>query len=179
MAEMIESKHIQGVYLVQLQAFGDGRGSFRETFRKAWFPQRSWEIVQMNCSHSAAGVVRGLHYHFHQVDYWYVAQGRIRAGLFDMRLASPTFETALTVDLDANDERGLFIPIGVAHGFAALTEASLIYVVDNYFDGADEYGIAWNDPDLKLDWGISNPIVSARDQRNPRYAALPAGVRPR
>ncbi len=179
MAEIVESKDIRGVYVVQLQAFGDGRGSFRETFRKAWFPQRTWEMVQTNCSHSAAGVVRGLHYHFHQVDYWYVAQGRIRAVLFDMRPASPTFRAVLTLDLDAGDDRGLFIPVGVAHGFAALTQATLIYVVDNYFDGRDEYGVAWDDPEINVDWGVTNPIVSPRDQRNPRYADLPAEARPR
>jgi dTDP-4-dehydrorhamnose 3,5-epimerase len=71
------------------------------------------------------------------------------------------------------DMLGLFIPIGVAHGFVALSEATLLYYVDNYYDGADEYGVAWNDPDLNLDWSVDSPTISPRDANNPRLRDIP------
>jgi dTDP-4-dehydrorhamnose 3,5-epimerase len=168
-----ESSHIQGVFIVHLRPFVDERGRFLETFRKEWFPHRGWEIVQTNRSDSIAGVLRGLHYHHHQVDYWYVQQGRIRAGLYDLRLNSPTRGVAATIEMGEERQIGLFIPIGVAHGFVALTAATLTYIVDNYYDGADEFGVAWNDPDLGIDWGIASPLVSPRDRANPRLAHIP------
>jgi dTDP-4-dehydrorhamnose 3,5-epimerase len=72
------------------------------------------------------------------------------------------------IDMSQEDMLGLFIPIGVAHGFLSLTRATLLYYVDNYYDGGDEYGVAWNDPDLKLDWAIDQPTISPRDAGNPR-----------
>ncbi|MCI0579253.1 MAG: dTDP-4-dehydrorhamnose 3,5-epimerase [Chloroflexi bacterium] len=174
-----ESKAIAGVYLVHLRLYADERGRFVETFRKEWFPQRSWEIVQSNRSDSAAGVLRGLHYHHHQVDYWYVVRGAIRAGLYDLRPGSPTRGAAQSIELSDDNNLGLFIPIGVAHGFLVLTSATLIYIVDNYYDGGDEFGILWNDPDVGLDWGTADPILSPRDARNPRLAEIPPDRLPR
>lgn len=172
-----ESTHIAGVYIAQLRPFADERGRFIETFRKEWFPQRTWNVIQSNRSDSKAGVLRGLHYHHHQVDYWYVQFGRIRAGLFDLRPSSPTYRAAQTLVM--GDELGLFIPIGVAHGFLTLEDATLTYVVDNYYDGRDELGVAWNDPDVGLDWGVTKPVLSPRDQNNPRLRDIPAEARPK
>lgn len=168
-----ESTHIQDVFTVDLRAFGDERGRFMETFRKEWFPQRTWDIVQMNCSESIGGVVRGLHYHFKQVDYWCLIHGRIRAALVDIRPDSPTFKATQTIDMDSDQRIGLFIPIGVAHGFASLSERiTLTYIVDNYYNSQDEFGIAWNDPDLKLDWGLNDPTISGRDAQNPPLSQI-------
>lgn len=179
MTHIVESPLIQGVFTVQLTAFGDSRGRFTETFRKEWFPQRSWDNLQMNCSESAGGVLRGLHYHFKQVDYWCIISGRIRAALFDMRPNSPTFKAVQTIDMDGEQRSGLFIPIGVAHGFSALSERIVLtYVVDNYYDSSDEFGVAWNDPELGIDWGLSNPIVSGRDAANLLYKDIPPGRLP-
>jgi dTDP-4-dehydrorhamnose 3,5-epimerase len=168
-----ESKTIAGVYIVRLKAMGDDRGRFMETFRKSWFPQRSWESVQVNRSDSAAGVLRGLHFHHKQVDYWYLMRGQVRAGLVDLRRRSPTHLAAQTVDMGDGHTMGLFVPIGVAHGFAAHTDATLFYIVDNYYDGADEFGVRWDDPAFGLDWGIENPTLSARDAGNPLLVDLP------
>jgi dTDP-4-dehydrorhamnose 3,5-epimerase len=179
MPQIAESDRIAGVQIVSLQAYGDERGSFREFFRREWFPQRSWEQTQTNCSHSAEGVLRGLHYHFHQVDYWFVPRGLIRAALLDMRPGSPTFGNTQTLEMGEGRELGLFIPIGVAHGFATLRDATLIYVVDHYFDGSDEYGVAWDDPALGIDWGLAEPVVSARDRGNPLFGEVSADMRPR
>jgi dTDP-4-dehydrorhamnose 3,5-epimerase len=173
MTHIEESKNISGVYIAKLQMFGDERGRFLETFRKEWFPQRSWNIVQTNRTDSKVGVLRGLHYHHEQVDYWYVQQGRIRAGLVDLRPSSATYLCTQLIEMGGSDEIGLFIPIGVAHGFLALTDVVHTYVVDNYYNGRDENGVAWNDPDINLDWGVTEPLLSPRDLQNPRLRDIP------
>ena len=169
MTKITESQLISGVYIAELQAFGDERGRFMETFRKEWFPQRSWDIFQTNRSDSAKGVLRGLHYHHNQVDYWYVIKGTIRVGLADIRPNSPTHMQTQTIEMGEDNNIGLFIPCGVAHGFVTLTEATHTYIVDSYYNGgADENGVAWNDPELNVAWNVENPIVSGRDAANPR-----------
>jgi dTDP-4-dehydrorhamnose 3,5-epimerase len=179
MSHIQESAVIKDVQIVTLKSFADERGRFMETFRKEWFPKRSWDIIQTNRSDSKAGVLRGLHYHFQQVDYWYVIAGKIRAGLYDLRLNSPTCGAAQTIEMGEENQVGVFIPVGVAHGFVALTDVTLIYVVDNYYSGADEFGVAWNDPALGLSWGVEAPIISARDAANPRLAEVPADKLPK
>ena len=165
---------IPDVLLVELRPFADERGRFTETFRKEWFPQRAWHNIQSNRSDSRAGVLRGLHYHFNQVDYWYVVSGRIRVGLADLRRSADTFRCTATIDMDAAESRGLFIPVGVAHGFLALTDVTLIYIVDNYYDGGDEYGLAWNDPEVVVSWNsMSEPVLSGRDAANPQFRDIP------
>lgn len=179
MIEIENTDEIAGVQLVHLETYSDGRGRFMETFRKAWFPQRSWEIVQCNRSDSKAGVLRGLHYHHHQVDYWYVTNGRLRAALVDIRPDSPTYLGTKTIELGNEPQLGLFIPSGVAHGFAALTPVTLTYTVDNYYAGGnDEHGVAWNDPVFNLDWGVQNPLISERDARNPLLRHIPTDQLP-
>ena len=134
---------------VPLNAFGDERGRFMETFRVEWFPQVNWDRMQSNRSDSKAGVLRGLHYHFKQIDYWYATRGNIRVGLVDLRLSSATYLASATIDIGEDKAQGIFIPEGVAHGFAALTDCTLMYMINNYYDGGkDEYGIAWNDPQI-------------------------------
>jgi dTDP-4-dehydrorhamnose 3,5-epimerase len=154
MPHINESSIIKDVQIVTLKPFADERGRFMETFRKEWFPQRSWEIIQSNRSDSKAGVLRGLHYHFNQVDYWYVANGSIRAGLADLRPDSSTYGAVETIE-------------------------TLTYIVDNYYDGADEYGVVWNDPDLAVPWDARSPIVSARDAANPLLRDIPAESLPK
>ena len=171
---------IRGVMTVPLDPFGDERGRFMETFRAEWFPQADWGRLQSNRSDSSAGVLRGLHYHFKQVDYWCAVSGRIRVGLVDLRRSSPTYLAAATIDMDGANPLGLFIPEGVAHGFAALTDCTLIYIVNNYYDGgADEYGIAWNDPQANINWGLADPALSQRDLNNPLIADIPPSAQPR
>jgi dTDP-4-dehydrorhamnose 3,5-epimerase len=174
-----ESTTIPGVFIAELKPFADSRGQFVEIFRKEWFPQISWDALQSNRSESAAGVLRGLHYHHHQVDYWHVIQGTIRAALVDLRQNSPTFGDSQMIDLSQERPLGLFIPVGVAHGFLSLTEATLLYFVDNYYDGADEFGVAWNDPEIGLDWQLAHPTLSPRDANNPLLRDIPAEDMPR
>jgi dTDP-4-dehydrorhamnose 3,5-epimerase len=150
---------IPGVLLLRPEVHGDQRGFFLEALRE---DALGTAFVQGNHSHSQAGVLRGLHFHARQADAWYVVRGRARVGLADLR--TPTDRpAALTVDLAEDDPATLFIPPGVAHGFAALTELDLVYWVTHYFDGSDEHGVAWNDPTLAIPWGVDDPILSDRD----------------
>lgn len=179
MVNIVESQQIAGLYLTELTPYKDERGRFLEIFRQEWFPQRRWAVTQTNRSDSRAGVLRGLHYHFHQVDYWYVMNGRIRAGLVDIRPDSPTCGATQIVEMHTGRNIGLFIPVGVAHGFAALSDVTLTYIVDNYYDSNDEYGIAWDDPQIGLDWGLDKPFLSPRDADNPQLAQIPDSELPR
>ncbi len=177
---LIPSSVISGVYTVPLKPYEDERGRFIETFRREWFPWVNWERLQSNRSDSKPQVLRGLHYHFHQVDYWYVPSGRIRVGLADLRPQSPNYGATQILELSDEQPHGLFIPEGVAHGFIALSACTLIYVVNNYYDGGrDEYGVAWDDPQLSLAWGVDAPLLSARDAQNPRLSDIPAERLPR
>lgn len=161
-----------------LKAYTDDRGRFLETFRRAWFPERTWDIVQTNRSDSRAGVLRGLHYHHRQVDYWYVPRGRIRVGLADIRVGSPTFGAVETLEIGDGNDVGVFIPCGVAHGFLALEAATLTYLVDQYYNADDELGVLWNDPELAVPWGVDHAILSPRDLDNPRLADIPTAQMP-
>lgn len=168
-----ESNLIRGVFLASLKSLADERGRFIETFRKEWFPQRTWDIIQGNASYSQAGVLRGLHFHLRQVDYWFCPAGTIRVGLCDLRRGSPTYRAIQTLEIGDQNLVGVYIPVGVAHGFVALTDAILTYLVDNYYDGTDEHGVAWNDPDINLPWGVNNPRLSPRDTQNPFLRGIP------
>jgi len=173
------SPQIQGVYHVPLRAFSDERGQFMESFRREWFPDVNWEKLQSNRSVSKPGVLRGLHYHFKQIDYWFAAAGTIRAGMVDLRPHSPTYMKTELLELGGKNPMGLFIPEGVAHGFVSLSDSTLVYVVNNYYDGGkDEFGVAWNDPDIGLEWGIDEPLISPRDAQNPFLKDIAAAQLP-
>lgn len=183
MAKITESDVIVDVQLVELDVHGDERGFFVETYRREWFP-KGREMIQGNRGDRQRGAVVGLHYHLHQADYWYVPHGRARVVLHDLRVGSPTDGATLTLDLGCgddgtNDHRGVFIPPGVAHGFAALTDMTITYLVDGYYNPADELGVAWDDPEIGADWALDEPVVSTRDRKNPRRADLDGALRPR
>jgi dTDP-4-dehydrorhamnose 3,5-epimerase len=174
------SSRIAGVHVVPFRAFADPRGYFYETFRRSWIPGVR-EMVQGNCSFSKAGVLRGLHYHFKQADFWGVPSGRVRAALYDLRVSSPTRGAAEVLELgqQGDNRLGLYIPKGVAHGFYALEDSFMTYLVDEYYDNSDELGVRWDDPALGIDWGARDPIVSDRDRANPRLAEIPEAQLPR
>jgi len=183
MATVVESDVINGVFIAEPMVAADARGVFVETYRRSWFPQGR-EMVQSNRADRQRGCVVGLHYHLHQADYWYVPFGRARVVLHDLREGSETDGSTLILDLGANpdgshDHRGVFIPPGVAHGFAALSDMTITYLVDSYYNPADELGVAWDDPDIAADWGVPDPILSQRDQDNPPRSQLTASLRPR
>ena len=177
MAKVIESERIAGVYVVEPEVHGDARGLFVETYRREWVPGAR-EMIQSNRADRQAGSIVGLHYHLHQADYWYVPSGTARIVLHDLRQDGPTDGATLAFDAGGDDHVGVYIPPGVAHGFAALTDVVITYLVDGYYNAADELGVAWDDPAIGADWGVTEPILSARDQQNPTRAGLPAERRP-
>jgi dTDP-4-dehydrorhamnose 3,5-epimerase len=177
MAEVRESDKIAGVYHVQPVLHGDERGVFVETFRREWIPGAR-EMIQVNRADRTAGSIVGLHYHLHQADYWYVPFGEARVVLHDLRVGSPTDGATVMFDLGGDTHPAVFIPPGVAHGFGALTNMTITYLVDGYYNAADELGVAWDDPEIAADWGIADPVLSARDQRNPKRTEISEGVRP-
>jgi dTDP-4-dehydrorhamnose 3,5-epimerase len=178
MPTITESDRIAGLFIVVPDVHGDARGRFIETYRRSWFPNGGREMVQANRGDRQAGAVVGLHYHLHQADYWYVPFGRARVVLHDLRAGGPTDGATLSLDLGGDEERGVFIPPGVAHGFAALTDMTITYLVDSYYNAADELGVAWDDPVIGADWGVSDPILSKRDLDNPTRSDIPEGRRP-
>ena len=119
-----------------------------------------------------------MHYHLHQADYWYVPFGTVRVVLHDLRAGSPTEGATQHTDLDGTDHRGIYIPPGVAHGFATLTDATITYLVDRHYDPDDELGLAWDDREIGADWGLTDPVLSDRDQANPLRSGIPDGLRP-
>ncbi len=164
---------IPGVRLVELTSRDDGRGAFVEVYRQEWLPEGAPPVVQSNLSYSRAGVLRGLHFHLQQADYWCVFDGEAFVALADLREGSPTFRAAASVTFRAPERlRGLYVPPGVAHGFCAVTDVALLYQVDSSFDGKDEHGIAWDDPDLALHWPLAEPTLSERDRHNPSLAEV-------
>lgn len=156
---------IDGVRIWRPQVHGDDRGRFVEVFRAASLPE---PMAQSNHSRSAAGVLRGLHYHRHQADLWYLVSGRAQVGLADLRNGEGVPVTHSFV-LDGDAPTAVYVPAGVAHGYLALTEIDLIYWVTREYDPDDENGVAWDDPTLAIDWRLDGPpVVSERDARNPR-----------
>ncbi|HEU5003007.1 MAG TPA: dTDP-4-dehydrorhamnose 3,5-epimerase family protein [Actinomycetota bacterium] len=154
---------IPGAVLGTPVVHGDSRGSFMEIFREDLL---GVHFVQANHSHSAAGVLRGLHYHRKQADAWYVIGGEAQAMLADLRTAS-TSPAVVPVPLVGGEPQVLYIPPGVAHGFLAVTDVDLIYWVTGYYDASDEFGVAWDDATLSAPWRIAQPVLSGRDQANP------------
>lgn len=182
MATVTPSDVIDGVYIVEPDIHRDERGYFIETYRRSWFPGQR-EMIQGNRGDRQGGAVVGLHYHLHQSDYWYCPYGKVRVVLHDLREGGPTDGATLTYDLGGETDEehchhGVYIPPGVAHGFAALTDCTLTYLVDGYYNPADELGVLWNDPAIGADWGLTDPILSQRDQDNPLRDDIPANRRP-
>ena len=177
MATLSESDLIGGVWVVDPEVHGDRRGRFVETYRREWFPLGR-EMLQGNRADRAAGAVVGLHYHLHQADYWQVTKGHARVVLHDLRLGSPTDGVTEMLELDESSCRGVFIPPGVAHGFASLADLTLTYLVDSYYNPEDELAVAWDDPVIGADWGVVDPVLSERDLANPMRADLAADRRP-
>ena len=175
MAKVTESE-IPGVWLIRLEAFGDARGRFMETYRASWLPFAA-PMVQGNRSESAPGVLRGLHYHRRQADLWFVQQGRVTTVLLDTRIGSTTEGKHTILRHGAGEDLVVYIPEGVAHGFYAHDEVVMTYLVTGEYDGSDELGVAWNDPDLGITWPDEQPILSERDRQNPRLADVPADRR--
>jgi len=180
LAEVTPSAAIDGVLVVDPVVHADDRGLFVETWRQEWLGNVP-PMVQGNRADRVAGTVVGLHYHLHQADYWVVAAGQARVVLHDLRTGSPTDGATVVMDLGGDGperHRGVYIPPGVAHGFAALSDLTITYLVDRTYDSSDELGVAWDDPAVGADWGVAGPVLSERDLANPARADLADDLRP-
>ena len=173
---------IPGVRIIVPKTFGDSRGSFCEVYNRNRFFEHgiTLEFVQDNQSWSAAkGTVRGLHFQgppMAQDKLIWVQRGRIFDVAIDLRRSSPTYGRWVTEELSAENGRQMLIPIGFAHGFCTLEpDTHVFYKVTNYYSPKVDFGIAWDDRDLAIEWpiGRNDAIVSERDAKLPPFKSLP------
>ena len=167
---------INGVVIIEPRVFGDSRGYFFESFSEKNFKEQVADVdfVQDNQSKSCYGVVRGLHFQkppHAQAKLVRVVKGRVLDVAVDLRKGSPTYGKHVAVELTEDNHRQFFIPRGFAHGFAVLSEEAIFqYKCDNYYAPQSEGAVAWNDPDLGIDWGVplEKAILSEKDMKHPR-----------
>lgn len=178
------AQSIPDVMLLQPQVHGDERGYFIETFRQDLFEQaigHPVSFIQDNESKSVRGVLRGLHFQlppFAQSKLVRVISGTVLDIAVDIRAGSPTFAQHVAVELSEQNKHQLFIPRGFAHGFVVLSEtATFAYKVDNYYSPECDRGLAFDDPQLDIDWKIDNSALqlSAKDTKQPKLADLITG----
>jgi len=164
---------IDGVVLIEPDLHGDERGFFVETYRADSMKPLGIEVdfVQENHSRSGAGVLRGIHLQRGQAKLVRCARGRIFDVAVDLRPNSPTFRRWEGYELDDVEHRQLFVPDGFGHAFCVLSdEADVIYRVSSYYDPELEGGVAWDDPEIAVNWPIFDPVLSDRDRSAPRLA---------
>jgi dTDP-4-dehydrorhamnose 3,5-epimerase len=158
---------IEGVRRRRNDVHEDERGSFTELWRASLTaPLDGARMVQANLSRSRAGVLRGMHFHHRQADLWRMVDGEATAVATDLRAALAGGQ-ASSEAFEMRPGDALYIPPRVAHGFLARTDMALVYLVSHEYDGSDEYGFAWNDPDAHIEWPSVPSIISARDRYNP------------
>lgn len=174
MARRLPTK-LDGVVLIEPQVFDDERGFFVETFsREGWRELGvDVEFVQHNHSRSARGTLRGIHFQTEpgQAKLIRCGRGEILDVAVDLRRGSPTFGQWEAHVLDDAKHHQLFVPVGFGHGFAVLSDvADVSYQVSSYYDENTESGIAWDDPEVAVDWRVTDPLLSDRDRKAPRLA---------
>ena len=168
--------NIDGVLIIEPTVFGDSRGYFFESYNKQRFNEATGldiDFVQDNQSKSCYGVLRGLHFQkppYAQSKLVRCVRGRVLDVAVDIRKSSPTFGKYIAVELTEDNHRQLFIPHGFAHGFVVLSEEAIFqYKCDNFYHKESEGAIAWNDPEINIDWSIpfDDVILSDKDKVNP------------
>jgi len=179
---MIETHKIDGILTITPNKFGDERGFFSETYNKKLLAEAgiNKEFVQDNHSLSAEkGVIRGLHFQTepHAQDKLVrVTRGAILDVAVDIRKGSPTFGRHVAVELSAKNWRQLFVPTGFAHGFCTLApNTEVVYKVTNYYSPECDKGLAFDDPELGIDWPVTSlmAILSEKDKAHPKLSELP------
>jgi dTDP-4-dehydrorhamnose 3,5-epimerase len=171
---------IADVLLMEPRVFGDARGFFYESFNARAFAAATKldiQFVQDNHSKSACGVLRGLHYQVQnpQGKLVRVVAGEVFDVIVDIRQHSPTYGEWIGEHLSAGNQRQLWIPPGLAHGFLVLSEsAEFLYKTTDYYAPEFERCIAWDDPDLNIDWPLDGivPLVSAKDAAGQHFSQL-------
>jgi dTDP-4-dehydrorhamnose 3,5-epimerase len=170
---------IPGLILVEPDVWGDPRGFFLETFHAKKYADGGIKkpFIQDNHSHSARGVLRGLHYQRNHPQGKLVCavRGEIFDVAVDVRRGSPAFGKWVGRVLSDQNHAQLYVPEGCVHGFLALSdEADVWYKCTELYVPSDDQGIIWNDPTFRIDWPMPNPLLSDKDARLPRFSELPA-----
>ena len=171
---IIQRQALKDVLLFKPQIFKDDRGYFFESFKQNLFKNfgLGLKFVQDNEVYSSsAGILRGLHYQLGkpQGKLVHVITGAIKDVAVDIRTNSPNFGKSIIIDLDSKSHNMLFIPEGFAHGYLVKEKNTIVqYKCTNYYDPNSEFGILWNDKDLNIDWGVSDPVLSEKDSNLPK-----------
>jgi dTDP-4-dehydrorhamnose 3,5-epimerase len=168
---------LDGLVLIEPTVHADGRGFFLETYRREDYRALGVdaEFVQDNHSRSQRGTVRAFHFQLRpgQAKLVRAARGAVYDVAIDLRRSSPTYGEHEAFELTEENQRQLFVPVGFAHGFCAVSDvADVTYKVSSYYDPQTERGIAYDDPELGVRWPVDEPIVSDRDRKNPRLGEI-------
>ncbi len=170
----ITKTKLDGVVIIEPEVFGDNRGFFMESWNKKKMEDAGlfYDFVQDNHSKSTVkGTLRGIHFQKGekaQAKLVRCVKGAVLDVAVDLRKNSPTFKQWVGVELSAENKKQLLIPRGFGHGFVTLTDdVEFLYKADNYYAPEADAGVRWNDPDIGVEWGIGNPILSEKDKKNP------------
>lgn len=176
MDEFVQTTSIQGLLILKRPAHQDDRGFFREIFHIDEIEKTlgiEFKGIQMNHAYSRPKVLRGIH-----AENWnkiiYPANGQVFVAIVDIRPDSPTFAKVEQFNINDENRVALFVSSGLANSYCITGDqpTDYIYLVDAYYDGSDQRAIAFDDPDLAIDWPIKDPIISERDKNNPRLRDL-------
>lgn len=166
---------LPGLLVIKPRVYADHRGHFFESFRKDFLASQGVHVdfVQDNESLSNKGIVRGLHFQrppFAQDKLVRVVAGSVLDVAVDIRKSSPTYGKSFSIELSASNYLMVFIPKGYAHGFATLADGTIFqYKCTDYYHPESEGGILWNSPELNINWGIEEPVLSAKDTAHPAF----------
>lgn len=171
--DIIQTK-LAGVYILLPKVFGDHRGWFMESWSRRTMEEAGlfYDFVQDNHSMSAVkGTLRGIHFQRGdkaQAKLVRCVRGAVLDVAVDLRHGSPTYRQWVAVELSGENKKQLLIPRGFGHGFVTLTDdVEFLYKADRYYAPEADSGIRWNDPDIGVDWGVDQPILSEKDKKNP------------
>ena len=169
----IKERKIKGVYEVILKPLGDNRGFFMRTYDNEIFRSRGLDRLWMQENHSSSstiGIIRGLHFQlppYSETKMVRCISGAILDVFVDLREGSETFGHWDSVELSAENKKIIYIPRGFAHGFCTLSEHSeVVYKVDNFYNPESERGLLWNDPEININWPVSEVTLSDKDKAN-------------
>ncbi|MGE1061020.1 dTDP-4-dehydrorhamnose 3,5-epimerase [Megasphaera paucivorans] len=172
---------LAGVVILTPEVFGDHRGFFMESWSKRKMEEAGlqYDFVQDNHSSSTIkGTLRGIHFQqgeWSQAKLVRCTRGAVLDVAVDLRKNSPTYTQWVGVELSETNKQQLLIPRGFGHGFVTLTDdVEFMYKADNYYAPQADGGIRWNDPDIGVDWGIDDPILSDKDTKNPFFKEIAA-----
>lgn len=174
--QFIKTTSISGLLVLERPTFSDERGFFREIFHINEIEETlslEFKGLQMNHAHSRPSVLRGIH-----AENWnkivYPINGEVFVAIADIRVDSPTFGKFETFNINNENRIALFVSKGLANSYCVLGEQTVdyIYLVDAYYDGTDTRAVAWDDPDLNINWPVKDPVISKRDKNNPKLRDL-------